>query len=90
MIISLLVDINRNMTSTGIINPKSHELYNEMMETCTRIGVPQPKERVSGFINGHKLTASLESDNEENAVRLAEQLVREAFAKLREQNAKNT
>jgi predicted N-acetyltransferase YhbS len=31
------------------------------------------------------MLAELSSDNEENAVRLAEQLVREAFRRLREQ-----
>lgn len=82
MIISLLVDLNSTPAVTGIVEPESHRLFRDT--PCIPRELTQG--RVSGFIKGHRLTANDPADNEENAVRLAEQLVRDAFRRHREKN----
>lgn len=78
MIISILVDVNTWGSCTGIVEPESHTAYRQHQHTRDHLG-----HRVSGFVNGHRLDGTVMADNEENAVRLAEQMVREAFARLR-------
>lgn len=77
MTFSLYVNLDAEEGVLGIVEPEAHHYLRENPWRW-----PGAKPAVSGLIN-QKLTATEMADQEENAVRVAEQMVRDAFRRMR-------
>jgi hypothetical protein len=86
MIMALHLYLSDEPAIIGIGEPESHKHYRETGQIM-RVN-NENRSKVSVFIPGKELDASIDVDNEKNAVRLVEQVVREAFRRFREQKSK--